>query len=91
VRAEPIKWEELAGERLLSETERMIVSLAEQLGVRYAPTATDVWAREITRLADDDVVLDDIELLLIALQRDGHLRRREALHLQVNYLRELRL
>ena len=75
----------------MSETERTIVSLAQQHGVSYTPTATDAWAQDVTRLADDDVVLDDIELLLIALQRTGHLSRPEALRLQVNYLREARL
>lgn len=75
----------------MSETGRTIISLAQQHGVSYTPTATDAWARDITRLADDDVVLDEIELLLIALQRTGHLSRSEALRLQVNYLREARL
>jgi hypothetical protein len=51
----------------------------------------DIWAQEVTRLADDEVTLDDIELLLIALQRAGHLSRPEGLRLQVNYLREAKL
>ena len=71
-----------------SATGRVIVGLAQQYGANYTPTATDAWAREVTRLADDDVILDDIELLLIGLQRAGHLSRKEALRLQVNYLRE---
>lgn len=75
----------------LSETGRTIIGLARQRGVHYAPAATDAWAQDVTRLAGDDVVLDDIELLLIALQRAGHLSRPEALRLQVNYLRESRL
>ena len=79
------------GQKLLSGTACLIVRLAQQNGVSYTSTATDAWAREVTRLADDDVVLDDVELLLIALQRAGHLSRKEALHLQVNYLREARL
>ncbi len=75
----------------MSKTGRTIISLARQHGVNYTPTATDAWAQDVTRLADDDVVLDDIELLLIALQRTGHLSRPEALRLQVDYLREARL
>jgi hypothetical protein len=77
-------------QKVLSQTASAIVSLAQQHGVRYTPTATDAWASEV-RLADDDVILDDIELLLIALQRAGHLSRPDALRLQVHYLREARL
>ena len=53
--------------------------------------ANDAWAHDVTHLADDDVTLDEIELLLIELQRAGHLSRPEALKLQVNYLREAKL
>ena len=81
----------MQGQKHMSETGRAIISLAQQHGVSYTPTATDAWARDVTRLADDDVVLDDIELLLIALQRAGHLNRMDALRLQVNYLREAAL
>jgi hypothetical protein len=68
-----------------------ILTLAKQHGVIYTPTAADAWANDVTRLADDSVALDEIELLLIALQRAGHLSRPEALRLQVNYLREAKL
>ncbi len=67
-----------------------IRALADQHKVAYAATATDSWANHVTRLAGDDVVLDEIELLLVALQRAGHLSRPEALGLQVKYLRELK-
>jgi hypothetical protein len=77
-------------QKTFSQTASEIVTLAQQHGVTYAPTATDAWASEVTRLADDDVILDDIELLLIAMQRAGHLSRPDALRLQVNYLREAR-
>jgi hypothetical protein len=75
----------------LSKTARAIVDLAIRHGVTYRPTAGDAWAQQVTRLADDDVTLDDIELLLIALHRAGHLSRPEALRLQVEYLREAKL
>ena len=81
----------MEGQELLSRTASAIVSLAREHGVTYTPTAIDAWAHDITRLADDDVMLDDIELLLIALQRAGYISRQEALRLQVNYLREARL
>ena len=52
-------------------------ALAEQYEVAYVTTSTDVWAQNVTRLAGDDVKLDELELLLIALQRSGHLSRPE--------------
>ena len=74
-----------------TETAADIRALAKRYGVAYTQTETDVWAHHVTRLAGDDVALDDVELLLIALQRSGHLSRPEALKLQVTYLRETRL
>ena len=78
----------MQGQELLPKTAGEIVSLAQKHGVTYRPTTTDAWAQTVTRLAGDDVALDDIELLLIALERAGQLSRQEALRLQVNYLRE---
>lgn len=80
----------MQGREHLPATARAIVNLAQRHAVTYSPTAADTWANNVTRLADDVVALDDIELLLIALQRAGHLTRPEALRLQVNYLREAR-
>jgi len=65
-----------------------IRALADQHRIAYVQSAADVWAHHASRLAGDDVQLDEIELLLIALQRAGHLSRAEALALQVRYLRE---
>lgn len=79
------------GRKRASATRRVIVSLAQQYDASYTPAVADAWAQDVTRLAGDDVVLDEIELLLISLQRAGHLSRKEALRLQVNYLREARL
>ena len=42
----------------------------------------------MTRLADDAIQPDDIECILFALNRAGHLSRRQLVHLQVQYLRE---
>jgi hypothetical protein len=72
----------------LSKTSAAILALAKKHGVAYTRTASDLWAQDVTRLADDDVELDGIELLLIELQRTGHLSRPEALKLQAKYLRE---
>ncbi len=71
-----------------NDTATAIRALVERHGITYVPTTTDAWARHVTRLAGDGVQLDEIELLLIALQRAGHLSRPDALALQVKYLRE---
>jgi hypothetical protein len=63
-----------------------IRALAERYNVVYRPTTTDAWAQHVTRLAGDDVELDDTELLLIALQRAGHISRTDAVLLQADYL-----
>ncbi len=65
-----------------------IHALARKHDVRYSPRPIDEWAGHVTRLAGDDVQLDEIEQLLIALQRAGHLTRPVALALQAKYLRE---
>jgi hypothetical protein len=71
-----------------SSTAAYIRELATQHQVAYSETRTDLLASDITRLAGDVVKLDDIERLLIGLQRAGHLTRRELVHLQAQYLRE---
>jgi len=66
-----------------------IRKMAEQHRVAYVPTSRDILAHHITRLAGDDVQLDEIEQLLIALQRSGHISRTEMVQLQAAYLREV--
>jgi hypothetical protein len=65
-----------------------IRKLARQHGVAYVRTQRDMLAHHMTRMAGDDVELDEIEQLLIALQRAGHLKRTEVVRLQASYLRE---
>jgi hypothetical protein len=65
-----------------------IRKLAELHHVSYVRTRTDALAEDMSRLAGDDVVLDEIEQLLIALHRGGHLSRAELVRLQAKYLRE---
>ena len=72
----------------LPKSAAVILALAKQHGISYRQTENDIWAQEATRLAGDDITLDEVELLLIELQRAGHLSRSEALKLQVDYLRE---
>jgi hypothetical protein len=71
-----------------ASTASHIRDLARKHQVGYIPIATDELASHITRLAGDDVELDEVEQLLIALQRAGHLSRAEAVLLQASYLRE---
>lgn len=68
----------------------LIRKLAHRYHVVYAPRPSDVLAHHYTRLAGDDVELDEVERLLIALQRNGHLTRPAAVRLQARYLRESR-
>jgi hypothetical protein len=81
----------MSGRRQISAvklTESIIRRLAERNHVAYLQTANDVLANDMTRLADDDVKLDPVEQMVIALQRAGHLSRVQAVGLQLRYLRE---
>ena len=60
-------------------------------GCSGEPTISGALAHHITRLSGDDVELDEIEQLLIALQRARHLTRTELVRLQASYLREASL
>jgi hypothetical protein len=73
-----------------SSVSARIRKMAEEHGVAYVRTARDALANHITRLAGDDLHLDEIEQLLIALQRSGYLSRVEMVKLQAAYLREAR-
>jgi hypothetical protein len=73
-----------------SSTAALVRQLAERYHVRYVPTQADALANQLTRLSSDSVRLDDIECLLIALQRAGHITRDQLIQLQVSYLREVR-
>jgi hypothetical protein len=50
-------------------------------GVTYRPTPLDELGNVITRLAGDDVQLDEPARLLLALSRVGHLSKAEAARL----------
>ena len=71
-----------------TQTARHIRSLARQHHVVYSQGPNDALAQRMTRLAGDVVEPDEIEKLLVALQRAGHLTRREMIRLQAQYLRE---
>ncbi|MHB8253600.1 MAG: hypothetical protein ACYDEV_07865 [Acidiferrobacter sp.] len=65
-----------------------IVGLAQRHGVTYVKTPYDELAEVITRLADDEVEMDYVELLLIALDRAGVVASKHVVPLHINYLRE---
>jgi hypothetical protein len=71
-----------------SATATVIRNLARKYRVAYVQTRNDALAHHISRLAGDRVELDEVEQLLIALQRAGHLSRMEIVRLQASYLRE---
>lgn len=65
-----------------------ITKLAQAHGVQYSMTTNDALAGAITRLADDSVELDEIELLLLALERASVIASENIVPLHINYLRE---
>lgn len=71
-----------------SSTAVLIRDMAAKHHVSYVATQSDMLADHITRLSSDHVRLDDIEHLLIALQRAGHITRDQLIRLQAQYLRE---
>jgi hypothetical protein len=71
-----------------NSTAAYIRGLAAQHRVSYVQTQFDVLAQQMTRLADDAIEPDEIECMLFALHRAGHLDRHQLIHLQVKYLRE---
>jgi hypothetical protein len=71
-----------------SDAAAAIRALAERHKVRYAETATDVLGHHITRLAGDDVELDEAEQLLLALERAGHVNSADAVRLHADYLHQ---
>jgi hypothetical protein len=66
-------------------TAAYIRGLAAQHRVSYVQTQSDA---RVTRAAEDAIESDEIECMLFALHRAGHLDLRELIYLQVEYLRE---
>ena len=77
-------------EQAETATAARIRKMAQEYHVAYVGTQSDALAHHITRLAGDDVQLNEIEQLLVALQRSGRLTRVEMVQLQASYLREAR-
>ena len=73
--------------RTTNEVAAAIRALAERYRVTYTQTANDLLGHHITRLAGDDVELDEPALLLLALERAGRITSAEASRLHGDYLR----
>jgi thymidylate kinase len=76
--------------RAETQTAKQIRAMARMHHVVYTRGPNDELAHHITRLAGDVVQPDEIEQLLFALQRAGHLTRVEMVRWQALYLREIR-
>ena len=68
-----------------------VTDLADQLGIRYQATPADTLAAIATRLADDEVVTDEVEDLIVALRRTGAISGAEMVNLLSRYLAEKNL
>lgn len=68
--------------------EDYITGLARQHGIRYERTPDDAMADVITALADDELKMDGVILLLLALERAGVVPSEEVVPIHINYLRE---
>ena len=65
-----------------------IHALVKTHGVSYVRTRLDDWADDITRLCDDEIVLDETEELLVGLERNGVITGKERTLLHARYLSE---
>jgi hypothetical protein len=74
--------------RTETTTATAIRAMARQHHIFYSYNPTDRLAQHMTRLAGDSSELDEIEQLIAALQRAGHLTRIDAVRLTARYLRE---
>ena len=71
-----------------SSTAEHIRTLARRFDVFYVEGPNDRLAHHMSRLAGDTVEFDEIEQLLIGLQRAKHITRTEMIQLQARYLHE---
>lgn len=65
---------------------RQIQAMAQGLGVSYEANPCDPLGVLFNRLSGDDVELDDIELVLVELERRGHVSPELAAQLHNSYL-----
>lgn len=73
----------------ISDFKKFIINLAEINDVKYKKTGCDELAETFTNLSDD-VVLDHVETLIIALERAGIIESKNVIPLHIGYLREVK-
>lgn len=64
----------------------IVLKLAHQHNIHYVKTARDRWADKVTELAGDEVQFDEIEQLIIALERAKVVSSDDATNLIKAYL-----
>lgn len=64
--------------------------MAERHGVKYVETAADRIAHVVTQLAGDDIEVDEIEDLVVALWRHGAITKAQSLELIGTHVLERR-
>lgn len=74
----------------LKNLSSFIRAVAERNGVEFIESKWDAMARIVTRLAGDDVKPDDVEGLLLRLNRKGCIAGSEMLLLHFRYLDEIK-
>ncbi|MCV0441299.1 MAG: hypothetical protein K5880_22115 [Hydrogenophaga sp.] len=67
-----------------------VADLANKAGVKAARTKLDEFAEAVTRMAGDDVRLDDVEQTLVALKERNVVNGRQMGTLMLNHMREMR-
>lgn len=73
-----------------TSVEQTIRDLATQHGVTATLTSLDHMGNAITRLAGDDVILDEIEMLIVHLGQAGHISGKDVLQLATAWQDEKR-
>lgn len=68
--------------------EQAVRDLANAHQIRAGRTSLDEWADDVTRLAGDDVALDEVEELIVGLRRSGVVDGIELTRLHSRYLEE---
>lgn len=71
-----------------SGVKNYVHNLALAHHVVYTKTQGDVWAENVTRLAGDDVVTDEVEDMIVALKRSHVIDAKTMVMLLGNYLDE---
>jgi len=66
-----------------------VANLARHHGITYVKTSNDVLAEVITRLADDEVITDETEDLIVALKRADAIDGQDMVCLLGLYLDEI--